>query len=416
MRTSGPGAAPGTGVVARPALTAVGGGGRVGGGGGGGRRGRGGGGGGGPRSRSWWCRDRGRSCRARTVRRHPHVRSARRPATPPAAAARHQRPRRAGLGRLPTTDREPHLRDAGAPDGATPPRPTRRCSASPPSGAADVGRPGNPARRQPGPWSRRSRQAGVRTDEPAVIVAHWGGGGVVGGGGGGSGESLIRSGGRARIDGSQPSIDRSTMGLDNPLHLAFLLVILLIVFGAKRLPEMGSLAQSRASRLQRNHQRETTAPPLTPTRSSSDPDERPSPAPYAVDEPIMMRRSSRSAHDDQYERGRSSGRAAHAADRVAGRRGRVRGLLLAEPPLLHLINARWRIRPSSRSATVTGRSARRTRSARARGTSPSSSRRRRGARDRARGAAGGRASLARVGASLDHDVTPASAPPRATGR
>lgn len=29
------------------------------------------------------------------------------------------------------------------------------------------------------------------------------------------------------------------MGLDNPLHIAFLLVILLLVFGAKRLPEMG---------------------------------------------------------------------------------------------------------------------------------------------------------------------------------
>jgi sec-independent protein translocase protein TatA len=29
------------------------------------------------------------------------------------------------------------------------------------------------------------------------------------------------------------------MGLDNPIHLALLLVILLLVFGAKRLPEMG---------------------------------------------------------------------------------------------------------------------------------------------------------------------------------
>lgn len=29
------------------------------------------------------------------------------------------------------------------------------------------------------------------------------------------------------------------MGLDNPLHMAFLLVVLLMVFGAKRLPEMG---------------------------------------------------------------------------------------------------------------------------------------------------------------------------------
>jgi sec-independent protein translocase protein TatA len=29
------------------------------------------------------------------------------------------------------------------------------------------------------------------------------------------------------------------MGLDNPLHLAFLLLLVLLVFGAKRLPEMG---------------------------------------------------------------------------------------------------------------------------------------------------------------------------------
>lgn len=29
------------------------------------------------------------------------------------------------------------------------------------------------------------------------------------------------------------------MGLDNPIHLMILLVILLLVFGAKRLPEMG---------------------------------------------------------------------------------------------------------------------------------------------------------------------------------
>lgn len=29
------------------------------------------------------------------------------------------------------------------------------------------------------------------------------------------------------------------MGLDNPIHLVFLLIVLLLVFGAKRLPEMG---------------------------------------------------------------------------------------------------------------------------------------------------------------------------------
>jgi sec-independent protein translocase protein TatA len=29
------------------------------------------------------------------------------------------------------------------------------------------------------------------------------------------------------------------VGLDNPLHIAFIVVILLLVFGAKRLPEIG---------------------------------------------------------------------------------------------------------------------------------------------------------------------------------
>lgn len=29
------------------------------------------------------------------------------------------------------------------------------------------------------------------------------------------------------------------MGLDNPIHIVFLLIVLLLVFGAKRLPEMG---------------------------------------------------------------------------------------------------------------------------------------------------------------------------------
>ena len=29
------------------------------------------------------------------------------------------------------------------------------------------------------------------------------------------------------------------LGLDNPIHLAFILILLLLVFGAKRLPEIG---------------------------------------------------------------------------------------------------------------------------------------------------------------------------------
>ena len=41
------------------------------------------------------------------------------------------------------------------------------------------------------------------------------------------------AGRRARLDFC------SHMGLDNPLHIAFLVVILLLVFGARRLPEIG---------------------------------------------------------------------------------------------------------------------------------------------------------------------------------
>jgi sec-independent protein translocase protein TatA len=29
------------------------------------------------------------------------------------------------------------------------------------------------------------------------------------------------------------------MGLDNPIHIAFIVIVLLLVFGAKRLPELG---------------------------------------------------------------------------------------------------------------------------------------------------------------------------------
>jgi sec-independent protein translocase protein TatA len=33
--------------------------------------------------------------------------------------------------------------------------------------------------------------------------------------------------------------DTCSMGLENPLHIAVLLVVLLLVFGARRLPELG---------------------------------------------------------------------------------------------------------------------------------------------------------------------------------
>jgi sec-independent protein translocase protein TatA len=40
-------------------------------------------------------------------------------------------------------------------------------------------------------------------------------------------------------DSQQPEESTNMMGLDNPIHIAFLLIVLLLVFGAKRLPEMG---------------------------------------------------------------------------------------------------------------------------------------------------------------------------------
>jgi sec-independent protein translocase protein TatA len=45
---------------------------------------------------------------------------------------------------------------------------------------------------------------------------------------------------KAFTDQRSPSKgDIDDMGLDNPIHIAFLLILLLLVFGAKRLPEMG---------------------------------------------------------------------------------------------------------------------------------------------------------------------------------
>ena len=50
--------------------------------------------------------------------------------------------------------------------------------------------------------------------------------------------------GRALQSALAREIGDDDMGLDNPLHIAFLLIVLLLVFGAKRLPEVGrSLGQ-----------------------------------------------------------------------------------------------------------------------------------------------------------------------------
>jgi sec-independent protein translocase protein TatA len=56
------------------------------------------------------------------------------------------------------------------------------------------------------------------------------------------------------------------MGLDNPLHIAFLVVILLLVFGAKRLPEIGrslgsGMREFKQSVTGENSSQQTALPP-----------------------------------------------------------------------------------------------------------------------------------------------------------
>ena len=55
------------------------------------------------------------------------------------------------------------------------------------------------------------------------------------------------------------------MGLDNPVHLAFIVVILLLVFGARRLPEIGRSLGSGMREFKDSISGESKQPPaLTP--------------------------------------------------------------------------------------------------------------------------------------------------------
>jgi sec-independent protein translocase protein TatA len=53
------------------------------------------------------------------------------------------------------------------------------------------------------------------------------------------------------------------MGLDNPLHIAFLVVILLLVFGARRLPEIGRSLGSGMREFKDSSTGESKQPTLT---------------------------------------------------------------------------------------------------------------------------------------------------------
>jgi sec-independent protein translocase protein TatA len=75
------------------------------------------------------------------------------------------------------------------------------------------------------------------------------------------------------------------MGLDNPLHIAFLLILLLLVFGAKRLPEMGRSLGSGMRGFKDTLSGEATHTPLVAAQEPVAP-VAVAPAPAAVREPV----------------------------------------------------------------------------------------------------------------------------------
>jgi sec-independent protein translocase protein TatA len=61
------------------------------------------------------------------------------------------------------------------------------------------------------------------------------------------------------------------MGLDNPLHIAFLLIVLLLVFGAKRLPEIGRSIGSGMREFKDSISGESSTPALTQAAAQPQP-------------------------------------------------------------------------------------------------------------------------------------------------
>ena len=83
------------------------------------------------------------------------------------------------------------------------------------------------------------------------------------------------------------------MGLDNPLHIAFLLILVLLVFGAKRLPEMGRSLGSGMRGFKDTLSGEGTHTPLVAAQKPAPPISSPapadaSPAPADLREPVAV--------------------------------------------------------------------------------------------------------------------------------
>jgi sec-independent protein translocase protein TatA len=69
------------------------------------------------------------------------------------------------------------------------------------------------------------------------------------------------------------------MGLDNPIHLAFLVVLMLVVFGAKRLPEMGRSLGAGMRGFRESIGGETSSPEPAAALSAASEPHAPAPAP-----------------------------------------------------------------------------------------------------------------------------------------
>jgi sec-independent protein translocase protein TatA len=70
------------------------------------------------------------------------------------------------------------------------------------------------------------------------------------------------------------------MGFDNPLHIAFLVVLLLLVFGARRLPEIGRSLGSGLREFKQSINGEPSRPTLS-AGAEQPPKQQPQPAPAA---------------------------------------------------------------------------------------------------------------------------------------
>ena len=78
------------------------------------------------------------------------------------------------------------------------------------------------------------------------------------------------------------------MGLDNPIHIAFLVVILLLVFGARRLPEIGRSLGSGMREFKDSISGEPKQPTLNQAAQQPPQQAAQQPPPQAVQQPPVQ--------------------------------------------------------------------------------------------------------------------------------